>query len=215
VPTRRRGRTAEFPRLLAGLLCLDFVNTIEDPFGAAEDFLHGYEDLVRWSRHSGTLEAGEAERLRVLASTRPSDAGVAFAEALRLRQSLERIFRAVAAGRPAPVDEVRWLQGRWAKALSAAALAPAGSSLRWSWEGVSDLRLPLWLVVESAIEVLTRGDLRRVKQCPGADDCGWLFYDASRNASRRWCSMEGCGSRVKMRRHYARQKQRPLPRQGQ
>ena len=47
---------------------------------------------------------------------------------------------------------------------------------------------------------------RSVKECPGAGDCGWLFYDTSRNGARRWCSMEGCGSGVKMRRHYARQR---------
>ncbi|MGH3132366.1 MAG: CGNR zinc finger domain-containing protein [Gaiellaceae bacterium] len=47
----------------------------------------------------------------------------------------------------------------------------------------------------------------RVKECPGAGDCGWLFYDTSRNGTRRWCSMEGCGSRVKMRRQYARRRE--------
>jgi len=46
----------------------------------------------------------------------------------------------------------------------------------------------------------------RVRQCPGANDCGWLFYDTSRNGSRRWCSMEGCGSRVKMRQQYAKKR---------
>jgi CGNR zinc finger len=29
--------------------------------------------------------------------------------------------------------------------------------------------------------------------------------------TRRWCSMEGCGSRVKMRRYYARSKQAGKP----
>ena len=56
----------------------------------------------------------------------------------------------------------------------------------------------------SAVAVLTEEDLGRVRECPGAGDCGWLFYDTSKNGTRRWCSMEGCGSRVKMRRHYAR-----------
>jgi len=35
-------------------------------------------------------------------------------------------------------------------------------------------------------------DIRRLlvqvaeRWCPGADDCGWLFYDTSRNGTRRW-----------------------------
>jgi predicted RNA-binding Zn ribbon-like protein len=86
----------------------------------------------------------------------------------------------------------------------AASLVGDGLRFSWSFRGADDLRLPLWLVSASAVELLTEGDLARVKQCPGADDCGWLFYDTSRNGKRRWCSMEGCGSRVKMRRYYTR-----------
>ena len=38
----------------------------------------------------------------------------------------------------------------------------------------------------------------RLKICP-AEDCRWAFYDTSRNRSRRWCSMEVCGNRSKVR----------------
>jgi predicted RNA-binding Zn ribbon-like protein len=40
------------------------------------------------------------------------------------------------------------------------------------------------------------GRWRRLKSCPGPH-CGWLFYDASRNASSTWCSMSICGNRTK------------------
>jgi predicted RNA-binding Zn ribbon-like protein len=43
----------------------------------------------------------------------------------------------------------------------------------------------------------------RLKVCPG-DDCGWAFYDGSRNRSGRWCSMSVCGGRAKARSHYHR-----------
>lgn len=36
----------------------------------------------------------------------------------------------------------------------------------------------------------------RIKACPGPD-CGWVFHDRSRNASRRWCDMGECGNRAK------------------
>ncbi len=42
------------------------------------------------------------------------------------------------------------------------------------------------------------GSWRRLKICP-ADDCRVVYYDQSRNASRRWCSMEVCGNRNKTR----------------
>jgi len=40
------------------------------------------------------------------------------------------------------------------------------------------------------------GVWHRLKSCPGAH-CGWLFYDSSRNASSKWCSMSICGNRTK------------------
>jgi predicted RNA-binding Zn ribbon-like protein len=45
----------------------------------------------------------------------------------------------------------------------------------------------------------------RLKVCPG-EDCGWAFYDGSRNRSGRWCSMSVCGGRAKARSHYHRKR---------
>jgi predicted RNA-binding Zn ribbon-like protein len=47
------------------------------------------------------------------------------------------------------------------------------------------------------------GSWERLKICPG-DDCGWAFYDNSRNRTGRWCSMSVCGGRAKARTHYRR-----------
>ena len=47
------------------------------------------------------------------------------------------------------------------------------------------------------------GTWDRLKAC-AADDCQWAFYDASRNHSRTWCSMEVCGNRAKTRAYRAR-----------
>jgi predicted RNA-binding Zn ribbon-like protein len=43
----------------------------------------------------------------------------------------------------------------------------------------------------------------RLKACPGRH-CGWVFYDASKNKSARWCSMQVCGDRAKSRAYYRR-----------
>lgn len=50
----------------------------------------------------------------------------------------------------------------------------------------------------------------RLKACP---DCKWVFYDQSRNGSKRWCGMyaEGeagraCGTIAKVKRHRAKRK---------
>jgi predicted RNA-binding Zn ribbon-like protein len=47
------------------------------------------------------------------------------------------------------------------------------------------------------------GTWARLKACAGRD-CGWVFYDHSRNQSARWCSMKVCGDREKARAYYQR-----------
>jgi predicted RNA-binding Zn ribbon-like protein len=51
-------------------------------------------------------------------------------------------------------------------------------------------------ILSRVFEAQVSGAWRRLKSCPG-DHCGWLFYDASRNASSKWCSMSICGNRTK------------------
>lgn len=46
-------------------------------------------------------------------------------------------------------------------------------------------------------------DRERIRECEAAD-CRIVFYDDSRSANRRWCSMQRCGNRAKVRRHRAR-----------
>jgi predicted RNA-binding Zn ribbon-like protein len=196
----------DFPRLLGGRLCLDFADTIEDPRGEAIDFLHDYDDLVRWSRYAGALD----EPLD-LAEADPDGARAVFQRALRLRAAIDATFRAIARGHDPSPDDLRLLQGEYLDAAGLAVLAREDDRFGWSWQGRRDLRAVLWPIVSSALELLTEGDLTRVRECPGTDDCGWLFYDDSRNRTRRWCSMEGCGSRAKMRRYYARSRRTRRP----
>jgi predicted RNA-binding Zn ribbon-like protein len=54
----------------------------------------------------------------------------------------------------------------------------------------------LAVILSRVHEAQAAGAWRRLKSCPGPH-CGWLFYDGSRNASSRWCSMSICGNRTK------------------
>lgn len=47
------------------------------------------------------------------------------------------------------------------------------------------------------------GDWPRLKQCPD-HECGWVFWDATRSRTRRWCTMRVCGNRAKVRAYTAR-----------
>lgn len=56
-------------------------------------------------------------------------------------------------------------------------------------------------LVAIAYEALRDGTWSRLKPCR---NCGYLFWDASRNRSAAWCSMQLCGNRLKVRRHRRR-----------
>ncbi|WP_433166037.1 CGNR zinc finger domain-containing protein [Kribbella sp. CA-247076] len=60
---------------------------------------------------------------------------------------------------------------------------------------------PLWPVAHAAYELLTSPRAARIKRCAG---CPWLFLDQSKNGSRRWCSMEICGTSEKVRLYVTR-----------
>jgi predicted RNA-binding Zn ribbon-like protein len=53
-------------------------------------------------------------------------------------------------------------------------------------------------VLASTHSLVRAGVWNRLKVCPD-DDCAWAFFDESRNRSRRWCSMNVCGNRHKVR----------------
>jgi predicted RNA-binding Zn ribbon-like protein len=63
----------------------------------------------------------------------------------------------------------------------------------------------LGVVFAIAAGAMIDGSFSKLKACPG-DDCGWAFYDHSRNQSGRWCSMAVCGGRAKARSHYHRRR---------
>ncbi|GAA3857087.1 CGNR zinc finger domain-containing protein [Saccharothrix violaceirubra] len=66
--------------------------------------------------------------------------------------------------------------------------------------------LPGWLAARDYLDLVTRG-ADRIKPCANTN-CVLHFFDTSKNGSRRWCSMAGCGNRAKAGRHYARTRTR-------
>lgn len=56
----------------------------------------------------------------------------------------------------------------------------------------------LGLLLAVIHESQTAGSWTHLKTCPG-HDCGWVFFDNSRNGGSTWCSMQVCGNREKAR----------------
>jgi predicted RNA-binding Zn ribbon-like protein len=155
-----------------------FVNTVDVDEGTDE--LDGPAALERWLRTHRVIAKGVAASGRDLAL------------ALRLRAALRDVLAANHDRRPAPAadaaleDVCRELP--LTAVCSPEALAPATGGVRGA----------LAKVVAASVTARIKGTWGRLKICP-ADDCAWAFYDTSRNRSRRWCSMEVCGNRQKVR----------------
>src|SRR5262249_56129946 len=71
-----------------------------------------------------------------------------------------------------------------------------------------DLDGALALIAAAVAVAQLEGRFTHLKACPGPE-CGWAFYDHSRNQTGAWCSMSVCGARVKAREYRARRRRSP------
>lgn len=194
--------------LLGGELCLDFANTMDPRAGPhPRDFLVNAADVVRWGRHVGVLTEGEAQRLLSRAQSHSREYEGACSHAIALREAIYGVFSSIAARNAPQRSDLDLLQDTFAQSMAHAHLLPTSHGFEWEWnESREELDAILWPVACSAVDLLRSEERRKVKECPGIGDCGWLFVDTSKNGSRHWCSMQDCGSRAKMRRLYARKR---------
>jgi predicted RNA-binding Zn ribbon-like protein len=187
------------PRL-GGVLCLDFVNTIDPWYGDDRvEYLVDYPSLVEWALWAGALPAGRRDEL-LAADDR--DADVVFQRARALRDELHVLL---GPQRRSPVTETA-LSGfnRELRRLAGhAELRSSGGRYAARWDGTATPEAVLWPVVESATALMLSPRVERVRECDG-HDCGWLFLDTSKAGRRRWCSMEICGNRAKSQRYRSR-----------
>jgi predicted RNA-binding Zn ribbon-like protein len=192
--------------LSGGALCLDFANTWGDRGRPASERLHGYADLLRFARQAGLLNERQAAALERRARRQVEEAERAFAAAVELREALYRLCSARAAGAELPDADLERLNAALAEAAQGLQIERRAGGYTWGWsDPAASLAAPLRPVVRSAAELLTSDALDRIRECDGAR-CTWLFLDRSRNRSRRWCSMESCGNRAKVHRHYRRRR---------
>jgi predicted RNA-binding Zn ribbon-like protein len=196
----RERMTPETIRLVGGSLCTDFANTVdystEGEHVAPEttDVLTEPDLLLRWGRRMGLypqdphppVDDGELARVRAL------------------RDAAYACLAAIACDRTPDQRDINLLATEHAEAVDQGHLQPTGAAWQVTWPP-GDPRRVRYAVTIDILDLLTHEhSLRRLRCCPGRN-CGWLFLDAS--GRRRWCSMQTCGSRDKMRRRYHRQRQ--------
>ena len=214
--------------LIGGHAALDFANTAAwHASDAPRESLTTYGQFLQWAERASVLAAAERKRLAVAADRAPTAAARVLRRTVALREAFYRAAAASAAGRAAADDDLRAVHAAHVDALAHATLRPAtdvgdGYVVTWTVGSArpprapnesaaasleARLEVPLWRLAHAAAELLTSGDVGRLRECEG-HPCGWLFLDRSRNRSRRWCDSADCGNRARVRRHLDRRRAR-------
>jgi predicted RNA-binding Zn ribbon-like protein len=193
--------------LLGGVLCLDFVNTIDPRHRPPrEDFLASFEQLAEWARYVGLFTAAERRAMLAAGADDPAFAKDVHRRAIALREALYRLV----AGRRGERRQALATLNRELERTSEVVEQRRGE-YRITWRPEApDARL-LGAVARSAAELLTSPQLARVRECCG-EGCGWLFLDTSKAHRRRWCSMAICGNRAKAQRYRRRARRKDYDR---
>jgi predicted RNA-binding Zn ribbon-like protein len=186
--------------LVGGVLALDFANTIGD----GNERLSDAGDLLDWALHAGLAdpEATAVRRLELGGDGRRAEA--LLRRARQLRDVLRRLGTALARDEALPAGELETLRDAVSETAKSAQFSRnADGGYLMSFEKAPVETAILGPVVWSAVELLREAQFERVKQCP---ECGFLFFDRSKNNSRRWCDMATCGNRAKLRKFRGRRR---------
>ncbi len=175
---RRRFRT--------GRPGLDLVHTGGEGELARWEIVHGPEDLAHY--------------LGVILELSGISATIADLAPMRaLRAAILRIATALVAGTRSSAADRTVLNAAAARPpLVHALLAEGGTRVVGPTADAA-----LATLARDAVDLFGGPLAGRIRVC-AADDCGLLFVDASRPGRRRWCSMDRCGTRAKVRGHRER-----------
>jgi len=201
------GRRPPQFELIAGAVCLDFVNTLDDRFSEQpKELLPSYADLARFAEEAGILEERQSDHLIARSKEYPQEAQRVLRDAVRMREAMHDVFWARAQKKAVPKASLSVLNEYVQDSARHASLVPRNGHFEWQFDPSPDhLDAPLWPIARSASELLASDRLEFVRAC-ASESCDWLFLDESKNHGRRWCDMTKCGNRAKVRSFYRRQK---------
>jgi predicted RNA-binding Zn ribbon-like protein len=154
-----------------------FVNTTDHETG--RELLDSPHGLGTWLAEQGLLRPGARVR------------NVDLQRAKALRDALRTLLEAQGPGREEAAAELN-RTGRVAR-LELEATPSGTAKLSVSASGVDGA---LGSIVAAALQGMLDGRWSRLKPCR---NCGWIYYDYSRNRAATWCSMSICGNRHKTR----------------
>ncbi|MEO7146277.1 MAG: CGNR zinc finger domain-containing protein [Terrimesophilobacter sp.] len=165
----------------SGSIALDFAHTGALPGGSEQ--LHSPTDLGVWLvERFPRVDAGVSER--------------ELSDALLLRESIGRLVVAVDPA-ASDIDIVNLV-------AAMPDIPPAlGGGSRQAGASHAHVSQALSTIAREAIGLFDANRVAGIRTC-SAGDCAFIYLDTSRSGSRRWCSMQRCGNRAKVRAYRGR-----------
>ena len=175
----------------SGSFALDFAYTGTIGGSAAggtptSELLHAPDDLSAWLGERLPVAVGAA-RTRDLF------------DAIALRDAIARMAVGSVHGEPARASDTDLVNLYAATPDIPPSLA---GGTRQAGRSVHTIGQALSTIARDAVDLFDPANAGRIRECSG--DCNMVYLDTSRAATRRWCSMQRCGNRAKVRAHRAR-----------
>jgi predicted RNA-binding Zn ribbon-like protein len=171
----------------SGAVSLDFAYTGSMADNPAWERLRTPNDLAGWL-------VDRFERVDAKATERE------LLDALELRSAVAAVAHALNEKRAPDVDHIDTIN-LFAATPNIPPTLPGGNR----HAGRTSIRIgqALATIARDAVDLFDDNAHGRLRECSAAD-CQLIFYDGSRSNNRRWCSMQRCGNRSKVRAHRAR-----------
>lgn len=171
----------------SGSFALDFAYTGPIAGDQLTERLHAPDDLTHWLRERFPVAIGDARSRDLF-------------DAVALRDAIGRMALAAAHDEPARTADID-IVNLYAATPDIPPTLEGGS--RQAGRSVQSVGQALSTIARDAVDLFDRANAERIRECSGGD-CSIVYLDTSRAATRRWCSMQRCGNRAKVRAHRAR-----------
>jgi predicted RNA-binding Zn ribbon-like protein len=174
---------------------LDFLNTRPVLARGPTELLHDVHALERWLIASGIVRSAKTKAL--VRSWRHSPEAVLFLKELTaFRERLRNAVLRIEDGSSPPEEFIQEVnKGLQRHPLVTTLHRHEGQIVR---ETNLELKRPsdLWtFIFNGTADLLSEPESQRIRQC---ESCVVHFFDTSKKGSRRWCSMNICGNKLKV-----------------
>lgn len=205
--------------LIGGGLVIDFVNTTNGrrPDGNTKyknENINNFEDLLKWSSRVGLISNDvyfslERKLIQGQKNTENTQTNNILNDILIFREKIYSLLYKITLDKKIATEDYDFLNICNSKLLSYKTLSYQNNS--FSWEFIEPIDLPSFYryfigeLTFQTIQLIISPGVKKIKICSSLS-CDWLFFDTSKNSTRRWCIMSVCGNREKAAKIFRKRK---------